>query len=158
KDNVRILDGLGKVMITAGKGSEGMKSASAALLKMQNMGKVTLESFNQVSDSGVPILDALIERLGQSESQIRAMGCDGTIGREDIMKEMSVPAGRIFQGVIRGPERAGNSLQNTFIKSTIRINIAFSELVGTSVQDALAKRLRGATAAVVRFMGLMKAR
>src|SRR5690606_28162409 len=54
----RVLENVGKAIVGAGGDSSKLEQATNALTKMQSAGKVTLDSLQQLSASGVPILSA----------------------------------------------------------------------------------------------------
>src|SRR5690606_2224390 len=61
-----ILRNVGAAVTTAGGSGEEMGRATDAMTKMVNAGEVQLDTLNQLSESGVPIFDALSSHFGVS--------------------------------------------------------------------------------------------
>src|SRR5699024_8151265 len=65
-DAVKTLENVGKMITAAGGDTSNLNSATDAVLKMVNAGKVNLDTLQQLSNSGVPILSSLAAHFGTS--------------------------------------------------------------------------------------------
>lgn len=64
--------------------ADKLESVSAAYGKMKNSGKVTLEYLNQMTENGVPILQALSDTMGVAKESILGMITDGSVKFSDM--------------------------------------------------------------------------
>ena len=106
------LKNVGLAITAAGGTSEDMGRATDAVLKMVNAGKVSLDSLQQLSNSGVPIISGLADHFGVSMEEINKMASKGKIGLEDVTSVMEKGTGKTFQSMIKAGNEASQSFGN----------------------------------------------
>lgn len=109
---VETLENMGLALAAAGGGAEEMDRATDAVLKMVNAGKVGLDSLQQLSNAGVPIISGLADHFGVSMEEINSMASKGKIGLEDVLDVMQHGTGETFQQMIKAGEEASQSFEN----------------------------------------------
>ncbi len=114
KDAVKTLKNVGKAISAAGGNNENLNSATDSILKMVNAGKVQLDTLQQLSNSGVPILSGLAKHFGVSISKVNEMASEGKIKLDDVLSVMRKGTGSTFQKMIKAGNKADNSLGNVF--------------------------------------------
>lgn len=88
---------LGDATSGMGTGAEGIHRAVYALQQMSQAGKVSLEDINQLTDAGIPALDALSDRLGITVAKLREEISKGKIKPQDMFKAIEDGAGKTFK-------------------------------------------------------------
>ncbi len=114
KDAVKTLKNVGKAISAAGGSNENLNSATDSILKMVNAGKVQLDTLQQLSNAGVPILSGLAKHFGVSISKVNEMASEGKIKLDDVLSVMRKGTGSTFQKMIKAGNKADNSLGNVF--------------------------------------------
>ncbi len=97
KDVIPIMTRLGDATAGMGTGADGIERAVRALQQMQQAGKVNLEDINQLTDAGIPALDALAAKLGKTVSQVREDISAGKIKPEVMFQAIEQGAGASFK-------------------------------------------------------------
>lgn len=72
--------------IAAGVGRDKLPTLVASLGKIRVKGRASLEELNMMLEAGVPILDALAERLGVNNETMFKMISQGKVGFKDVNK------------------------------------------------------------------------
>ena len=111
---VSVLENVGHAITATGGTSEHMDRATEAVTKMVNAGKVSLDSLQQLSGSGVPIISGLADHFGVSMEEINKMASEGAIGLEDVVSVMENATGDNFQMSLEGSAAAALSFGNQF--------------------------------------------
>lgn len=135
KDAVKTLRNVGLAVTAAGGGSEQIQGATDSLLKMVNAGKVNLDSLQQLSNTGVPILSGLAKHFGVSIDKVNKMASAGKIGLDDVLSVMKKGTGKTFQQMIASGKKAEHSFGNTF--KAVKDNIVTT--IGTALVPVLEK-------------------
>lgn len=122
---VKVLDNVGKAVVATGGTGQGMDSISRALLKGVNAGKFQMDTLNQISDSGVPIYDALATHFGKTTGEIQKMASAGQIGLKDVLAVMEDGTGDIWEAQNAAAVEASKTFGNTFktIKDNVQVAI-----------------------------------
>lgn len=106
---IGVLENVGKAITAGGGDTSSMDSATDAILRGVNAGKFQLDTLQQLSNSGVPILSGLSEHFGVSMEEVNKMASDGKIQLEDVMAVMENGTGATFQSMITAGEAASQS-------------------------------------------------
>lgn len=109
---VSVLENVGHAITATGGTAEHMDRATSAVTKMVNAGKVSLDSLQELSGSGVPIISGLADHFGASMEDINKMASEGSIGLEDVVTVMEDAVGPSFQKSLAGSEAAAGSFGN----------------------------------------------
>ncbi|MGO1553276.1 MAG: tape measure protein, partial [Micrococcaceae bacterium] len=117
-----ILDNVGKAVVATGGTGQEMDSISQALLKGVNAGKFQMDTLNQISDSGVPIYDALATHFGKTTGEIQKMASEGKIGLEDVLSVMENSTGDIWASQNKAAVEASKTFSSVF--SIIKDNVS----------------------------------
>lgn len=96
KKIIPLLTRLGDATAAMGTGSFGIERAVYALQQMSQAGKVSLEDINQLTDAGIPALDALSAKLGITVSKLREQISAGKIKPEQLFDAILTGAGKTF--------------------------------------------------------------
>lgn len=94
---IPIMTRLGDATSGMGTGAEGIQRAVYALQQMSQAGKVSLEDINQLTDAGIPALDALSSKLKISVSTLRDQISAGKIKPEVLFAAIEEGAGKTFK-------------------------------------------------------------
>lgn len=129
----RILENVGLAAVSAGRGDQAFDSMNQAMARMVNEGKVGLESLQQLSGAGVPILSGLAEHFGVSMEEVNKMASSGAIGFEDVLSVMENATGDYFQNALVAGEAASESLGGQWDMAKDRIVTA----IGFGIAPAL---------------------
>ena len=130
---VSVLENVGHAITATGGTSEHMDRATAAVTKMVNAGKVSLDALQELSGSGTPIISGLAEHFGVSMDEINKMASEGAIGLEDVISVMENATGENFQKSLAGSAAASQSFGNQF--KIAKDNIVTA--IGTALVPAL---------------------
>lgn len=130
---IPLMTRLGNATAGMGTGAEGIGRAVYALQQMQQAGKVSLEDINQLTDAGIPALDALSSRLGITVAKLREEISAGKIKPEELFKAIETGAGATFKRLDGMMERQSASLSG--IWSTFKDNA--SQSLATFVEPAV---------------------
>ncbi len=128
-----IMRNLGKAIVGAGGDSSAFDTVSASLTKMQNEGKVTRESLNQLSGAGVPILDSLATKLGKEVPDVLDMVSNGLVDVDDVLGVLEDGTGQWMERLIE----AGGEVDNTFGARWARAKDTVMEALGTAILPVL---------------------
>lgn len=119
KDLQRTLKLVGDAAAISGR---DMESMGAIFNKVAASGKMTGEELNQLTDSGIPMLQLLSENLGVTTEEVRDMVSAGKIGfaefQDAIEKGMGGAAltmGQTFNGALENTKAAMSRLGKTFM-------------------------------------------
>lgn len=112
KDATQVLKNVGLAIVSIGGTSENMDRATDAVLKMVNAGKVTLDSLQQLSDTGVPIIAGLAAKFHVSNDEINKMASNGKVKLQDVISVMKNATGKNFKQAIDGGSNAIESFGN----------------------------------------------
>lgn len=122
-----ILKNVGLAITAAGGSSENMGSATDAILKMVNAGKVQLDTLQQLSDAGVPILSGLSKHYGKSMAEVNKMASAGQIKLDDVLSVMQNATGKTFQQMKAAGQQASQSFGNQWKIAKDNINRAIGK-------------------------------
>src|SRR5690625_1768081 len=128
-----ILDNMGKAIVGVGGGSEHIDRATQSLLKMVNQGRVYSADLNQLSDTGIPIIDALAHHYGVTNEELKAMVSEGAVSVEAVTQVLQDADSPVFQQVLASGENVAKTLPAQF--SILKDNIASS--LGTMFQPGI---------------------
>lgn len=137
KDVVRVLENVGKSIVSVGGDSESMQGVSDAILEMVNRGEVGLDTINRISHAGVPILSAFGEAMGKSIGEVREMASNGEISLQQVIDILRDAPGESFAASLRAGEQAATSLAN-------QVKIAWGNLT-TTIGERLQPLIEGLT-------------
>lgn len=93
---IPLLTRLGDATSAMGTGAFGIQRAVYALQQMSQAGKVSLEDINQLTDAGIPALDALSAKLGVTVAKLREDISKGKIKPEQLFDAILSGAGKTF--------------------------------------------------------------
>lgn len=96
KKIIPLLTRLGDATAAMGTGAFGIDRAVYALQQMSQAGKVSLEDINQLTDAGIPALDALSAKLGTTVAKLREDISAGKIKPEQLFDAILSGAGKTF--------------------------------------------------------------
>src|SRR5690625_419855 len=128
-----ILDNMGKAIVGVGGGSEHIDRATQSLLKMVNQGRVYSADLNQLSDTGIPIIDALAHHYGVTNEELKNMVSEGAVSVEAVTQVLQDADSPVFQQVLASGENVAKTLPAQF--SILKDNIASS--LGTMFQPGI---------------------
>lgn len=99
-----------------------MVSMGAIFNKVASAGKMTGEELNQLTDSGIPMLQLLADNLGKTTEEVRDMVSAGQIGFDDFrnaietgMGGAALKMGETFQGNLENTKAAMSRLGKEFM-------------------------------------------
>lgn len=99
-----------------------MVSMGAIFNKVASAGKMTGEELNQLTDSGIPMLQLLADNLGKTTEEVRDMVSAGEIGFDDFrnaiergMGGAALKMGETFQGNLENTKAAMSRLGKEFM-------------------------------------------
>jgi tape measure domain-containing protein len=99
-----------------------MVSMGAIFNKVASSGKMTGEELNQLTDSGIPMLQLLADNLGKTTEEVRDMVSAGEIGFDDFrnaietgMGGAALKMGETFQGNLENTKAAMSRLGKEFM-------------------------------------------
>src|SRR5690625_763137 len=120
---IGVLENVGKAITASGGDSSNMNSATDAVLRMVNAGKVQLDTLQQLSNAGVPILSGLAEHLGVPMATVNEMASAGEIALEDVIAVMENATGGTFQQMITAGDAASQSFSNQWriVKDNVQV-------------------------------------
>jgi len=121
-----------------GSGAQTLDTVITQLGQAWQSGRLQLEELNSITDSGVPIMEALGAITGKSGAEIRDMASASELGR-DALSQLIDELGRMSEGA--GAERAKNF---TGIVAGLRKEVTdfFQEAAKSGSLDALKDRLK----------------
>lgn len=122
KDIIPIMTRLGDATAGMGTGAEGISRAVYALQQMKQSGKASLEDINQLTDAGIPALDALAAHFHKSVADIRKMISAGQIKAEDVFGAIEKGEGPAFARLKGMMDRQSTTLLGLW--STFKDNLA----------------------------------
>lgn len=102
KDVIPFMTRLGDATSAMGTGSEGIGRAVYALQQMRSAGRVTLEDLNQLTDAGIPALDAIAAKLGTTQAKVRDMVSAGKLSPDTVFSAILEGKGKLadFSGLM----------------------------------------------------------
>lgn len=121
-----------------GSGAQTLDTVITQLGQAWQSGRLQLEELNSITDSGVPIMEALGTITGKSGAEIRDMASASELGR-DALTQLIDELGRMSEGA--GADRAKNF---TGIVAGLRKEVTdfFQEAAKSGSLDALKDRLK----------------
>lgn len=137
---IPLLTRLGDATAAMGTGSEGIGRAVYALQQMSQAGKVSLEDINQLTDAGIPALDALSARLGTTVAKLRKDISAGKIKPDDLFAAILSGAGKTFprlQGMMTRQSATLAGIWSTFKDNTGQALAKFAEPMIPSIKRAI---------------------
>lgn len=130
---IPLLRRLGDATAGMGTGAEGISRAVYALQQMSQAGKVSLEDINQLTDAGIPALDALATYLGKTVSQLREDISAGKIKPESLFRAIETGAGASFKRLDGMMDKQSATLEGKW--STFKDNL--SQTLATAFEPAI---------------------
>lgn len=127
---IPLLTRLGDATSAMGTGAEGIDRAVYALQQMSQAGKVSLEDINQLTDAGIPALDALSAKLGTTVADLRKDISAGKIKPEELFQAILDGAGKTFpklKGMMARQATTLSGLWSTFKDNTGQSLAKFAE-------------------------------
>lgn len=120
-----------------GSGAQTLDTVITQLGQAWQGGRLQLEELNSITDSGIPIMEALGTVTGRTGAEIRQMASDGELGK-DVMTQLIDELGRMSEGA--GAERAKNF---TGILAGLRKEFTdfFQEAAKAGALDSLKQRM-----------------
>lgn len=97
EDCIPYLDGITNAAIATGTGQEGVNSLAQALGRMQSSGKVTLETLNVLTYSGIPAIKILANEYGVTTEEMYKM-----ISNSEILADEALP--KLIKGMNEGTD------------------------------------------------------
>jgi len=88
-----------------GSGAQTLDTVITQLGQAWQSGRLQLEELNSITDSGIPIMEALGNVTGRAGAEIRQMASDGELGT-DVLAKLIEELGRMSDGA--GADRAEN--------------------------------------------------
>lgn len=130
---IPLLTRLGDATAAMGTGSGGIDRATYALKQMALAGKATKEDLNQLTDAGIPILDALAAHMKMSVADVLEAVSDGKVSAENVYQAIEQGAGSSMQRISGMMSRQSATLEG--IWSTFKDNA--SQSLATFVEPAI---------------------
>ena len=134
-----VLQNVGAAITAAGGDTEGLNRATDAILKGVNAGKFQLDTLQQLSDAGVPILSGLADHLGVTIEEVNALASSGAIGLEDVLAVMEDASGDTFKSMIAASEGATGSLANQWAMAKDAVSVALGEVMLPLIEEIAPK-------------------
>lgn len=120
-----------------GSGAQTLDTVITQLGQAWQGGRLQLEELNSITDSGIPIMEALGTVTGRTGAEIRQMASDGELGK-DVMAQLIDELGRMSEGA--GADSAKNF---TGILAGLRKEFTdfFQEAAKAGALDSLKQRM-----------------
>lgn len=137
---IPLLTRLGDATAAMGTGAEGIDRAVYALQQMSQAGKVSLEDINQLTDAGIPALDALSSKLKVSVSKLREEISAGKIKPEQLFQAILTGAGKTFpklNGMMSRQSQTLEGLWSAFKDNAGQSLATFAEPMIPGIKKAL---------------------
>jgi tape measure domain-containing protein len=137
---IPLLTRLGDATAAMGTGAFGIQRAVYALQQMSQAGKVSLEDINQLTDAGIPALDALSAKLGTTVSKLREQISAGKIKPEQLFEAILQGAGKTFprlQGMMVRQSATLAGIWSTFKDNTSQSLAKFAEPMIPGIKRAI---------------------
>lgn len=122
EDVIPIMTRLGDATAGMGTGAEGISRAVYALQQMKQAGKASLDDINQLTDAGIPALDALAAHFHTTVANIRAMVSKGKISADDVYAAIEGGEGPAFARLKGMMDKQSATLEGVW--STLKDNIS----------------------------------
>ena len=148
---IGVLENVGKAITASGGDSSNMNSATDAVLRMVNAGKVQLDTLQQLSNAGVPILSGLAEHLGVPMATVNEMASAGEIALEDVIAVMENATGGTFQQMVAAGDAASQSFSNQWAIAKDNIQVALGEVMLPLIEK-ITPMIQPMADALVRFI------
>ena len=132
---IGVLENVGKAITASGGDSSNMNSATDAVLKMVNAGKVQLDTLQQLSNAGVPILSGLAEHLGVPMETVNKMASAGEIALEDVISVMENATGGTFKSMLSASDAATESFSNQWKILKDNVSVALGEVMLPLIEE-----------------------
>lgn len=110
-----VVNKLQKLGDLSGGQATKLEAVTRAYGQMTTNGKVSLEDLNQMTEAGVPMLQALADTAGKSTSEIRQMITDGKIGMPQLnaaIDSLTTGTGK-FAGMMEKQSKTMNGMLST---------------------------------------------
>ena len=141
KEGPQMTNSLKLVGDAAQVSGRSMEEIGAIFNKVAANGKLSGQELNQLSDSGIPILQMLSKTTGKSAEEVRKLVSDGKIGFAEFSKAME-------EGLGGAAQKSGE----TFTSSLANLKSAVSR-IGATIMTPL---LEGATPVMNTFKDMLK--
>lgn len=136
---IKVMDNVGRAAVGAGRdGDDAMQTVIGALGKMQANGKVTAEEIGQISNSGVPMLSALIDHFDMAEGsfgELSSMISEGKVDLEDVIGALEEAGGADFENLHNSFENVNSSLENQIAMLKDDVFTSIGESLQPILQD-----------------------
>lgn len=140
KTIIPLLTRLGDATAAMGTGAFGIERAVYALQQMSQAGKVSLEDINQLTDAGIPALDALSAKLGMTVSKLREEISAGKIKPDQLFDAILQGAGKTFpklNGMMARQSQTLTGLWSAFRDNAGQALATFAEPMIPGIKKAL---------------------
>jgi len=130
---IPLLRRLGDATAGVGTGAEGIDRAVYALGQMRRAGRVTLEDLNQLTDAGIPAIEAVAAHLGTTQAKVFEMVSGGKIKPDQVFAAILTGAGKTFKKLDGMMDRQSATLAGKLsnLKDTV------SSTLGAALEPAL---------------------
>lgn len=124
---IPLMTGMGDVMSGLGGGTAEVERGMLALQKAQAKGRLDMETMNILAEAGIPIFDAVAEKLGVTTEEMRNMVSAGEV-TADVLFDVFEDFPPVFEKFRGGAERASQTLAGVLstLKDTVSIGLADS--------------------------------
>lgn len=130
---IPIMTTLGDATSIMGTGSEGINRATTALTQMAQKGRVTGEEILQLTEAGIPALDALAASMGKPVPEVQKLIEKGLVPADAMFEALEKSSGAALGSMSGGMEKMSKTTTGKL--STLKDD--FSQLAGTIVEKAL---------------------
>ena len=159
KNVVPYLDAVTNAAIATGKGKEGLENLSGALGKMVAKGKISLETIQQFTEAGIPVVKILANELHTTDDAIYKMMSQGKLLTKDTLPKLIKGMQEGTNGA-EGMTAAYGALAEE-VKGTLRgsldslhsawRNISIKMLDAEHAYPAITKMIRNITALILQI-------
>ncbi len=122
--------------------------------KAFSKGKVEAETLNQISEAGVPILQALASQYGVTKEEIYKMCSEGKLGASDVQQAfiaMTSEGGQYFNGMVKQSETASGLWSTLTGKGSY-----FMQLIGNQLMPVVKQVLNFAIEKINKLIEMAK--
>lgn len=111
-----VMKNVGKAITGAGGDATQFDSITTALTAMSNEGKVTNDRLNQMSNAGLPVLDALSTKLGVDIPAVQKMATDGLLEVGDVIDVLENGTGEWMEKLTAAGDEVDKGLGPAFTR------------------------------------------
>lgn len=156
-DVVDIMSALEDEVQLAGTGAEGIDRAAAALQRMESEGRVTNDTLNQLSGSGVFIFERLAEEIGVAgddyAATLRDMAAAGEISMADITAALQSEGGQWSEAARSAAENMETDLLTVLAGMQNTLQSAFTDALDLTVLSDMVGDLGTVLEPVISVLG-----